>query len=116
MSKIAIQTYNTRVSINYKQFPYTNKQFSSSFYPYFTKKWNTSHKTLKNERDINEYKIKLKNIHKPQKYKFYYRGSNKAGCSYLTQLRVGRSSSQHIFEQKQDLQADSFEHICYITS
>ena len=49
------------------------------------------YKTLKNKRDINEYKIKLENIHKPQKYKFYYRGSTKAGCSCVKHLRVGRS-------------------------
>ena len=49
------------------------------------------YKTLKNKRDINEYKTNLKNIHKPQKYKFYYHGSIKAGCSYVTHLRVGRS-------------------------
>ena len=48
MSEIATPMYITCVSINYKQFPYRNKQFSSSFYPYFTKKWNNSHKTLKN--------------------------------------------------------------------
>ena len=91
MSEIERQIYNTRVYIHYKQFPYINKQFASSFYPYFTKKWNSCHKTLKNERDINEYKIKFKNVYKPPKYKFYYCGSTKVGCSYLTRLRVGRS-------------------------
>ena len=91
MSEIQSQIYNTRVYIHYKQFPYKNKQFASSFYPYFTNKWNNSHKTLKNKRDINEYKLKLKNIYKASKYKFYYRGSTKVGCSYLTRLRVGRS-------------------------
>ena len=84
MSEIDSQIYNTCVHIHYKRFPYINKQFASSFYPYFTNKLNSSHKTLKNERDINEYKIKLKNIYRPRKYKFYYRGSTKVGCSYLT--------------------------------
>ena len=32
-----------------------------------------------------------KNIFKTSKYKFYYRGLTKVGCSYLTRLRVGRS-------------------------
>ena len=60
MSEIDSQIYNTNVHIHYKRFPHINKQFASSFYPYFTNKWNSSHKTLKNKRDINEYKIKLK--------------------------------------------------------
>ena len=85
MSEIQSQIYNTRVYIHYKQFPYKNKQFASSFfYSYFTNKWNNFHKTLKNKRDINEYKIKLKNIYKTSKYKCYYCGSAKVGCSYLT--------------------------------
>ena len=49
MSEIQSQIYNTRVYIHYKQFPYKNKQFASSFYPYFTNKWNNSHKTLKKQ-------------------------------------------------------------------
>ena len=44
------------VYIHYKCFPSINKQFSSSFYPYFTKKWYSTHKILKNERDIDEKK------------------------------------------------------------
>ena len=91
MPELQLKQHNTRFSSKYKPFPYVNKQFSSSFYPFFTKKWNNTHKTLQNERDILEYKTKLKNIYKPIKYKFYYRGSTKKGCSLLTHLRVGRS-------------------------
>ena len=86
MPAIQRQTYNTRILLHYKPFPFYNKQFSLIFYPYFTKKWNSSHKTF--ERDLIEYKVKLKNIYKAPKYKFYYRGSNKKGCSLITQLRI----------------------------
>ena len=91
MPDIQPKIHNTRVSLHYKPFTFHNKQFAQSFYPYFTKKWNNSHKTLQLERDLNEYKIKLKNLYKAPKYKFYYRGSTKQGCSLLTHLRVGRS-------------------------
>ena len=91
MPALQLKQHNTRFSSKYKSFPYVNKQFSSSFYPFFTKKWNNTHKTLQNERDILEYKIKLKNIYKPIQHKFYYCGSTKKGCSLITHLRVGRS-------------------------
>ena len=91
MPDIQPKIHNTRVSLYYKPFTFPNKQFAQSFYPYFTKTWNNSHKTLQLERDLNEYKIKLKNLYKAPKYKFYYRGSTKQGCSLLTHLRVGRS-------------------------
>ena len=98
MPEIQLPTYNTRSPLRYKPFAFVNKQFSMSFYPYFTKKWNTSHKTLQCERDINEYKIKLKNIYKAPKYKFYVIGSTKKGCSLMTQLRIGRSPlNDHAF-------------------
>ena len=91
MPQLEINAHNTRVAIRYKQFPYCNKQYSLSFYPYFTKLWNKTHKTLQNERDLTEYKSKLKNIYKHPKYKFYYRGLTKRGSTLMTHLRVGRS-------------------------
>ena len=60
MPQLEIHAHNTRVATKYKQFHYVNKQYSLSFYPYFTELWNTTHKTLQNERDITEYTFKLK--------------------------------------------------------
>ena len=86
-------------------------QFSSSFYPFFTKKWNNTHKTLQNERDILEYKIKLKNIYKPIQFKFYYRVSTKKGCSLLTHLRVRRSVlNDHTFSLHKSLSPECLCH------
>ena len=70
MPEIQVKTHNTQVLLYYCNFLYENKQFSNSFYPYFTKKWN---------------------VNKAPKYKFYFRGSTKRECSLLTQFRVGRS-------------------------
>ena len=98
MPQLGLHNYNTRVSIKYKEFLFINKQFALSFYPYFTKLWNKTHKTLQEERDISEYKIKLKNIYKHPKYKFYYRGLTKKGTTLMTHLRVGRSRlNDHAF-------------------
>ena len=91
MPEIQVKSHNTRVLFYYCNFPYINKQFSYSFYPHFTKKWNSSPKSLQQERDINEFKLKIKNLIKPPKYNFFFKGSTKRGCSLLTQLRVGRS-------------------------
>ena len=91
MPQLEIHKYNTRVSIKYKEFLYINKQYALSFYPYFTKLWNKTHKPLQKEWDISEYKIKPKHIYKHRKYKFYYRGLTKRGCTLMTQLWVGRS-------------------------
>ena len=91
MPQLEVHHYNTRVSVRYKNFPYVNKQYSLSFYPYFTKLWNNTQNTLQSERDLLEYKGKLKNMYKHPKYKFYYRGLTKRGSSLMTHLRVGRS-------------------------
>ena len=91
MPQLEVNHYNTRVLVRYKNFPYVNKQYSLSFYPYFTKFWNNTHNTLQSERDLIEYKCKLKNMYKHPKYKIYYRGLTKRGSSLMTHLRVGRS-------------------------
>ena len=50
------------------------------------------------ERDMNEYKKKLKHIYKPTNYKFFSRAGTKRGSSLMTQLRVGRSKlNDHSF-------------------
>ena len=59
MPKIQLPTYNTRSSLRYIPFAFVSKHISMSFYPYVTKKWNNSHKTLQCEQDIIEYKIQL---------------------------------------------------------
>ena len=45
MPDIQPKIHNNCVSLYYKPFTLHNKQFALSFYPYFTKKLNNSHKT-----------------------------------------------------------------------
>ena len=82
---------NTRHKLEYRLFPYRNKLYSNSFFPYFTKKWIATPQFLRQEADMGVYKSQLKLQYKPTKYKFYSRSGNKRGASLMTQLRVGRS-------------------------
>ena len=88
MPVLQITQHNTHFSSKYKSFPYVNKQFSTSFYPFFTKKWNNTHKTLQNECDIHEYKSKLENIYKPIKYMFTIVVQTKKGAVYYLTLEL----------------------------
>jgi hypothetical protein len=90
MPQMNQQLFNTRFKFEYKCFPYKNQDFSNSFFPYFTKKWTSSPTHIRNEQDITEFKIKLKNHHKPNKYRFFSAGS-KRGAALMTHLRLSRS-------------------------
>jgi hypothetical protein len=97
MPEMNQQLFNTRFKFEYKPFPYKTLDFSNSFFPHFTKKWTASPTFLRNERDITEYKTKLKYHLKPKRYKFFNAGS-KRGAALMTQLRVGRSFlNEHSF-------------------
>ena len=63
---------------------------SNSFFPYFTKLWNSLDKSIKCENDINIFKTKLKNNYKPTRIKHYSKGSQ-PGNRLLTRLRLNRS-------------------------
>jgi hypothetical protein len=90
MPQMNQQLFDTRFKFEYKRFPYKSLDFSNSFFPHFTRNWISSPSFLRNEQDINEYKLKLKNHHKPQKYRFFSAGS-KRGAALMTHLRLGRS-------------------------
>jgi hypothetical protein len=90
MPEMNQQLFNTRFKFEYIPFPYKGLDYSNSFFPHFTKKWTASPNFIRNERDITEFKTKLKNHLKPTKYKFFSAGS-KRGAALLTHLRVGRS-------------------------
>ena len=82
--------YNLRNSLPYRQYKYHNKQFSNSYFPYFTKKFCKLKPNIRCQRDIEDFKMSLRALIKPKRYKFFSFGS-KRGCALATQLRVGRS-------------------------
>ena len=73
----------------YRQFPFKGVLFSNSFFPHITRKWNMLPVKLKN-KNVSDFKIDLKIILTPKRYKFYSKG-NKYKCSLLTRIRVGQS-------------------------
>ena len=80
----------------YQQFPFKGVLFSNSFFPYMTKKWNNLPQSLK-IKPIDEFKLGLKGLIKPKKYKFYSSG-DKYKSSLLTRIWVGRSFlNEHSF-------------------
>ena len=81
---------NTRQGPQYKPFPFLNVKMSNSFFPYFTKLWNSLDKSLKSEPDICIFKTKLKDSYKPTRMKHFERGTQ-PGNRLLTRLRLNRS-------------------------
>ena len=81
---------NTRQGPHYKPFPYSNVKMSNSFFPYFTKLWNSLDKSVTCEPDICIFKTKLKDLYKPRRRKHFNKGSQ-PGNRLLTRLRLNRS-------------------------
>ena len=81
----------------YKNFPRASEKYYNSFIPHMTRVWNCLEKSVRNELDIEMFKVKLKNKLKPPKHQHYKYG-NKYINSLMCQLRVGRTY----------LKADSF--------
>ena len=81
---------NTRQGAQYKPFPFHGVKMSNSFFPYFTKLWNSLEKEVKSEPDINIFKDKLKLKYKPTRYKHFNKGSQ-LGNKLLTRLRLNRN-------------------------
>ena len=73
----------------FKKYPNYGAIFSNSYFPYFSKKYNSLPRSFKNS-DFSEFKEKLKVTLKPKKFKHYSYGS-KLGNKLLTRLRLGRT-------------------------
>ena len=82
--------HSLRNRIPYKYFPYHNKNFNNSFFPWFTKKYCNLNKSIRCQKDLDDFKTSLKALIKPERHKFFNYGSKK-GCALATQLRVGRT-------------------------
>ena len=86
-----VRNKNTRSFVPFNPFPYKHEFFSRTFFPYTTKLYNKLEPSIRNERDILEFKSKLKSKYKDKKVKHYSRGISKQANSLHTQLRLGRS-------------------------
>ena len=80
----------TRGFGKYLPFPQKGVKFANSFFPYFTRLWNSQNQKVRDIHDINDFKIEIKQQFKPKKQRHYSRG-NKLANSLLCRLRVGRS-------------------------
>ena len=85
-----LNEFSSRSKGKYKLFPNLGSNFTKSFFPYFTKRWNNLDFSLQSKLDLNEFKLELKTVLKPKKHKHFQKGS-KIGNANLTRLRVGRS-------------------------
>ena len=81
---------DTLRSGGFYQFPYKGEKFARSFFPYFTKKYNSlPHKTR--TLSIENFKINLSHQIKPKKHGHYSYGYNKYTNILLTRIRIGNS-------------------------
>ena len=90
MPSTKINTKNTRSSVPYNPFPYKHEFFSKTFFPYTTKLYNKLPHSIRKERDILEFKSRLKQYYNYKKVKHFSRGISKYANSLHTQLRLGR--------------------------
>ena len=89
MPEIKEDVHNLRSSGGYKNYPNFGVHFYNSFYPHFTKAWNSLPHNLK-RLNLFDFKKQVATKYKPKKYKHFGRGS-KIGNILLTRIRVGRS-------------------------
>ena len=113
MPKLDIDRQNfTRSKGGYIPFKFKNDKFNSSFFPNTLKLWNNLTKTIQ-YKDVDEFKLCIKNEIKPKRYKHFSYG-HKLGNILLTRIRVGRSYlNQHKFTIGH---SDSPECICHFKS
>ena len=113
MPKLDLDRQNfTQSKGGYIPFKYKNDKFNSSFFPNTLKIWNNLSKSTQ-YKDVDEFKLCIKNEIKPPRYKHFACG-NKLGNTLLTRIRVGRSYlNQHSFTIGH---ADTPECLCHFKS
>ena len=89
MSSRNFKTKNSKQFGNFQKHPNYGVKFSNSFFPYFSNRYNSLSKSIRNY-DLNDFKNELKDTLKPSKNKVYTFGS-KLGNKLITRLRVNRS-------------------------
>jgi hypothetical protein len=84
-----INKQHHRSNGGYVPFPQKSVNFSNSYFPYFTRKWNMLKKDTK-ILNLEDFKSHTKLNLKPPKFKHFQRGY-KLSCTLLTRIRVGQS-------------------------
>ena len=90
MPQLIITTYNLRSEGKYPHPKYVIAKHYNSFFPYYTRLWNSLDRSNRIISDMDKFKDELKQTYKPIKHKHYHLGS-KYGNMLITRLRVGRS-------------------------
>ena len=62
-----VRNKNTRSFVPFIPFPFQYEYFSKTFFPYTTKLYNKLEHSLRNERDLLEFKSRLKTKYKDKK-------------------------------------------------
>ena len=75
---------------HFMKYPNYGSKFNNSYFPYFSKKWDTLSNQMKNTVLFKDFKSKLKNKFKPVKFRHYSYGS-RLGNKLWTRLRLGRT-------------------------
>ena len=85
-----VQLHNTHTKRKFSRYPKGKVKFSNSYFVLFSQKYQALPLSIKQQRDIVEFKNALKLNYVPKRYKFLSRGDKK-GNRLLSQIRVGRS-------------------------
>ena len=83
--------HNTRNPSHFKPFQHKSQYFLKTFFPYTTKIYNNLLPHLRNNHDMVDFKLQLKEKYQGKKVKIFCRGISKILNSLHTQLRLGRS-------------------------
>ena len=81
---------DTLRSGSFHQFPYKGEKYARSFFPFYTKKYNSLDLKTRSLY-IDDFKEKLSLQIKPQKFKHFSYGYSKRGNTLLTHIRIGYS-------------------------
>jgi hypothetical protein len=90
MSKI--NTNKTRGYGNYVPFSQKGVKFSNSFFPYFTRLWNSQNQKVKDIHDITDFKLEIKKQFKPRKQRHY---SRTPGLARHFDMRIALMGGPH---------------------
>ena len=89
MPAIKSDQHELRSNGGYKKYPHYGVNFYNSFFPHFSKIWNSLPVKLR-QLNLIDFKQQVSSQFKPKRYKYYNKGS-KIGNTLLTRIRLGRS-------------------------
>ena len=84
MPSFKLKTINTRSTVPYNPFPFKHVYFSKTFFPSTTNLYNKLPYSIRKERDILDFKSRLKQHYNQKKVKHFNRGISKYANSLHT--------------------------------